>query len=152
MKICDKKNKIGKYKSFTPPFFSHFSLSLNSKKHVVMRAKRKKLNIFTLQLPTFSLIELQMLLRCCFIHISIITVRHFLYLLYLCSWLDLGIYIISMWCIFFIFIFIFIDLLYKLVNMNIHTYQSHEYAFAWFFQQFQPGIAYKRVAYKESLY
>ena len=37
-------------KSFAPPFFNHFSLSLNRKKHVVKRAMRKKLNIFTLQI------------------------------------------------------------------------------------------------------
>ena len=38
-------------KSFVPPFFNHFSLNLNQKKLVVMRAMRKKLNIFALQLP-----------------------------------------------------------------------------------------------------
>ena len=38
-------------KSFAPPFFNYFSLSLDIKKRAVMRAIRKKLNIFTLQLP-----------------------------------------------------------------------------------------------------
>ena len=38
---------------------------------------------------TFSWIELQMLLRCCLIHITIIILRHILYLLYLCPCLDL---------------------------------------------------------------
>ena len=32
-----------KMKTFTPPFFNHFSLSLNRNKHVIMRAMRKKL-------------------------------------------------------------------------------------------------------------
>ena len=35
---------------FRSTIFNHFSLSLNRKKRVVMRAMRKKLNIFTLQL------------------------------------------------------------------------------------------------------
>ena len=40
-------------KNFTPPIFNHFSLCLNRKKHVVMKAMRKKLNIFMLQLPIY---------------------------------------------------------------------------------------------------
>ena len=44
-------------KSFAPPFFNHFSLSLNRKKRVVMRAMRKKLNIFALQLPIYYILE-----------------------------------------------------------------------------------------------
>ena len=39
---------------------------------------------------TFSWTKLQMLLRCCLIDITIIIVRHILYLLYLCPCLDLG--------------------------------------------------------------
>ena len=39
---------------------------------------------------TFSWIELQMLLRCCLMHISTIILRHYLHLLYLCSCLDQG--------------------------------------------------------------
>ena len=38
-------------KSFAPSLFNHFSMSLNRKKRVIMRAMRKKLNIFTIQLP-----------------------------------------------------------------------------------------------------
>ena len=45
-------------KSFDPPFFNHFRLSLDRKKRVVMRAAmRKKLNIFTLQLPIYYILE-----------------------------------------------------------------------------------------------
>ena len=40
-------------KSFAPPSFNHFSPSLNRKKRVVMRAMRKKLNIFTLELSSY---------------------------------------------------------------------------------------------------
>ena len=50
----------------------------------------------------FAWIELQMLLRCCLIHISFIILRHFLYLLYLYPCLDLGLFMsyLFMWCIF----------------------------------------------------
>ena len=44
-------------KPFAPPFFDHFCLSLNRKKRVVMRAMRKKLNIFTPQLPIDYILE-----------------------------------------------------------------------------------------------
>ena len=43
-------------------FFNHFSLSLNSKKRVVMRVMRKKLNIFTLQLPIYYILEYEILI------------------------------------------------------------------------------------------
>ena len=55
---------------------------------------------------TFSLTELQMLLRCRLINISIIIVRHFLYLLYLCPCIDSGQFISYLCDLFFIFIFI----------------------------------------------
>ena len=54
---------------------------------------KQRAMLFSTQPPcclTFSWTELQMLLRCCIIQISIIIVRHFLYLLYLCSFLDLS--------------------------------------------------------------
>ena len=41
---------------------------------------------------TFKWIELQMLLRCWLIHVSIVIMRHFLYLLHLCPCLDLGLF------------------------------------------------------------
>ena len=92
-----------------------------------MRAMRKKLNIFTLQLPIYTLffirnaffnsasvllnfpwIDLQMLLRCCLIHLSIIILWQFLYLLYLYISLDLRLFMSYLCALFFIFIFIFI--------------------------------------------
>ena len=54
---------------------------------------------------TFTWIELQMLLRSCLIHINIIT-RQFLYYLYLCPCLDLGLFMSYLSDLFFIFIFI----------------------------------------------
>ena len=36
-----------KMKGFVPPFFNYFSLGPNRKKLVIMRARRKKLNILT---------------------------------------------------------------------------------------------------------
>ena len=44
-------------KSFAPPFVNQFSLSLNRKKHVIMRGMRKKLDIFTLQLLIYYMLE-----------------------------------------------------------------------------------------------
>ena len=56
----------------------------------------------------FSWIEHHMLLRCCLIHKSIIILRHFLYLLSLSSYLDLGLFMSYLCDLFFVFIFIFI--------------------------------------------
>ena len=61
---------------------------------------------------TFSWIELQMLLRSCLIHMSIIILRHVLYWLYLHPCLELGPFML--YCdllFFFIFIFIMINLI-----------------------------------------
>ena len=57
---------------------------------------------------TFSWVELQMLLRCCLIHKSIITLKHFLYLLYLRPCLDLGLFLLYLCDLIFIFILIFV--------------------------------------------
>ena len=56
--IIDDRKIDATIKSFAPPFFSHFNLSLNRKKRVVMRAMRKKKkNIFTFQLPIYHILE-----------------------------------------------------------------------------------------------
>ena len=44
--IIPKKIQVT-FKSFAPPFFNYFSLSINWKKLEAMRAIRKKLNIFS---------------------------------------------------------------------------------------------------------
>ena len=49
-------------KSFAPPYFKHFSLSLNREKHVVMRVMGKKPNIFTLQLPIYYILKKEILI------------------------------------------------------------------------------------------
>ena len=49
-----------------------------------------------------------MLFSCCLIHIGIIMLRHFLYLLYLCLCLELDLFMSYLCDLFFIFIFIFI--------------------------------------------
>ena len=59
---------------------------------------------------TFSWIELQMLLRCCLAYISIIRVKHFLYVPYLCPGLDLSLFM-SYLCDQ-VFIFIMINRIY----------------------------------------
>ena len=70
---------------------------------------------------TFSWIVLQMLFRCCLIYISIIIVRHVLYLLYLCpfrrSIYDLGLFMSYMCDVFFIFIFIYIIIINRIIYM-----------------------------------
>ena len=45
-------------KPFVPSFISHFSLNLKRKKLVIIRAMRKKLNIFTFQLPIYWMQEI----------------------------------------------------------------------------------------------
>ena len=69
---------------------------------------------------TFSWIELQMLLRCCLTHVSIIILGHTLYLLYLCPCLDLGLFMPYLCDLFFNFIFIFI-----MINRIISWIQTH---------------------------
>ena len=49
---------------------------------------------------TFSWIELQVLLWCCLIHITIIILRHILYLVYLCPCLRLGLFMPYLWSTF----------------------------------------------------
>ena len=49
---------------------------------------------------TFSWVELQMLLRCCLIRISIIILKQVLYLQYLCPCLDLGPFMYRRTCAF----------------------------------------------------
>ena len=60
---------------------------------------------------TSSRIELQMLLSCCLIYISII---------YLCPCLDLGLFMLYLFDLFFIFIFIFM-----MINRIIQSIQKH---------------------------
>ena len=54
--IIQKKIQVA-MKTFAPPFFKHLSLSVNRKNRVVAKAMRKKLNIFTLQLLIYYILE-----------------------------------------------------------------------------------------------
>ena len=111
-----------------------------------------------------------MLLRCCLIHISIIILRHFLYLLYLRPLLDVGLFISYLCDLFFIFMFTFTDILLLLLifqNMyyyfwiitgmkkNVNNFQTTKVQpqgvaqHLLDFCQFQPGVTYKSVAYKK---
>ena len=110
---------------------------------------------------TFSWIELQTFLRCCLVHISIIILGHFLNLLYLCSCLDLGLFILYLYDLFFIFI---------MINRIISWIQTHLFfclffticpiifeccyfwcwlAFAWFFANFSPALLIKALLIKK---
>ena len=121
---------------------------------------------------------LQVLFRCCLVRISIILQRHFLYFLYLCPYPDLGLHVVSMWS-FFILIFIFIMVNHIISWIQTHTcyfaFRICSIIFGWWrvwrmciilnyqkfsfrvllsicliFNQFQPGVAYKSVAYKKN--
>ena len=59
---------------------------------------------------TFSCIELQMLLRCCLIHVTIILLRQILYLVYFCSCLGTGLCISFLCDLLYIFSLIFIGI------------------------------------------
>ena len=77
---------------------------------------------------TFSWIELQMLIRCRLIHKSIIILKDFLYLLYLCPCLYLGLFFSYLCYVFFIFIFIFI------MTACIFLWTRHTCSFAYFLE------------------
>ena len=120
-----------------------------------------------------------MLLRCCLIHISIIILRRFIYLLYLCPCLHLGLFMPYLRESIFIFVFIFI-----MINCIISWIQTCLFFCLFFricpiivrwqrgwrmpiifgckkfslrvllsiclvFCRFQPGVAYESVAYKK---
>ena len=118
-----------------------------------------------------------MLLRCCLILIAIIILRHILYLVCLFLCLGLGLFMSYLCDLFFnvslIFIVInhittfkqrflfflhFLEHLLLLFDDNVDE-ESKSFsnsknsasgcclAFAWFFCQFQPGVAYRSVAY-----
>ena len=65
---------------------------------------------------TFSWTDLQALLRCYLIHVSIIMLRHFWYLLYLCSCLDLGLFMSFMCDLLLTFIFVSLWLINRIIS------------------------------------
>ena len=74
---------------------------------------------------TFSLIELQMLLRCCFIHITIIILRRILYLIYLCPCLGLVLLMSYLCNLFFIFNLIFVVINHVTSLKQTHLFLLH---------------------------
>ena len=76
---------------------------------------------------TFSRIELEMLLGCCLIHLAIIMLKHILYLVYLGPCLGLGLFMLHLCNLFFIFSLIFI-----IINHITSFRQTHLF-FVYFF-------------------
>ena len=69
---------------------------------------------------TILWIELQMLLTCCLIHIPIIILKHILYLVFLCSCLDLSLFMTYLCDLVFIFSIIFTIINHKISLKQIH--------------------------------
>ena len=84
--------------------FSNSRLKTLSKDLILIYDENNLIARFLYKSSAFSRIELQMLLRCCLIHISSIKLWHFLCLLYL----GLGLFMSYLCDLFFIFILIFI--------------------------------------------
>ena len=115
---------------------------------------------------TFSWIELQMLLRYCLIHIIIMILRHFLYLLCLFPCLDIRLFMSYLCDLFFIFIFIFIKWLiiwsheYRLLFCLFFRVRPIIFgwkcrwrmwiAFAWFFANFRLALLVKVLLIKKA--
>ena len=95
-----------------------------------------------------------MFLKCCLIHI--ISPRHFLYLVYLCLYPCLGLFMFYLYDLFFIIIFIFsivnhvISLKQTVVFLNIFfKLPGCWLAFAYFFCQTQSDVTYESVVFKK---
>ena len=127
---------------------------------------------------TSSWMELQFLLRCCLIYIRIITVGHYLYLLYLRPCVNLCLFMSYLCNRIFIFIFIFI-MIHRIISW-IWTHLSFSYfleyillfsdkeckqfsnnkrsasecclAFAWFFANFRLALLIKVLLTWKSVY
>ena len=115
---------------------------------------------------TFSWVELQILLRCCLVHISIIIPRHFLYLLYLCPCLDVNLFMFSLSDLFsfsslFLQTYFFFCLFFRICTIIfewcrgwrlpiIFTWQKFSVkvllSICLIFYQIHPGVAYRSVS------
>ena len=109
---------------WAPVIYSSPSLSF----YFLLRIIEKNINTFFYKQRFFSnqpqcclaisWTELQMLLSCCLIHISIIIVRHFLFTVFVFMTSPRSIYIVSMRCIFHFHLHFHYDLLYNLMNTD----------------------------------
>ena len=99
---------------------------------------------------TFSWFELQMLLKCCLIHISIISILKARYILYLLYLLGLSLFMSYLYDLFFIFRSHFHvswkQIIFRFQKFSLRVLLS----FCLICHQFQPGVAYKSVAYKKA--
>ena len=94
---------------------------------------------------SFQLQLSHMLLRCCLIHITIIILRHILYLVYLCPYLVLG---LSMWHL--CDLFLIFNLISIVIN-HINPLKQTHLAFVRFlkyFQLFLDDSIRKRIIFK----
>ena len=74
---------------------------------------------------TFPWIQLQMLLKCCMLHITIITLRRISYLVYLCSWLGVVLLVLYLCDPFFIFSLICIIINHTILLKQEHLFFAH---------------------------
>ena len=99
---------------------------------------------------TFSWFELQILLKCWLIHISIISIFKDRYILYLLHLLGLSLFMSYLYDLFFIFRCHFHvswkQIIFRFQKFSLRVLLS----FCLIFRQFQPGVAYKSVAYKKA--
>ena len=118
-----KKKIIRKYNPSVWPFSTLICICGGWWLRKLVHAFFYKLQFFSTQPQcclTFSWIKFQMLLRFCLIHKSIIILGDFLYLLYLCLCLYLGLFLSYLCNLCFIFIFIF--MMISRIILSIQTY------------------------------
>ena len=72
----------------------------------------------------FSRIQLQMLLRCCLLHMTIM-MRHFLFLVYSQPCLGLVLFMLYLRVLFFVFIFIFLIINHINTLKQAHLFLAH---------------------------
>ena len=73
----------------------------------------------------FSWTELQMLLRCCLILVTIVILRHILYLVYLCPCLSLGLFTSYLCDLLFSFSLIFISVNHRTLLKQTNLFFAH---------------------------
>ena len=122
------------YDIFIPPFLLHYNHCTRDCwgiSNTITRGFYKR-HFFTTQLRcflTFTWMELQILLRCCLIHIIISVLRNILYLVYSCPCLGLVQFVLYFCDLYFFFILMFII-------MNYITSLKQEHLFLVYFLEY----------------
>ena len=80
---------------------------------------------------TFAYIELQMLLRCCLIHVTINILRQIWYLAHLCPCLGLGLFMVYFCDLLFIFSLNFIAINHTTSLKQKYIFKNISYCFGW---------------------